>query len=125
MTSGDTAAVNETSEDTKWVVYTLAGRDIEFIRPTPEQLMVLKKLVRQLDDPAMTSGRQIITIGKVLDAVSACMVNQDDGDYADSLILDRKIDLADLTPMVVAVLTGGKKPDTAPKTGPARRVRRR
>lgn len=127
MTSGDTPVVPETSEDTKWVVYNLAGRDVEFLRPSPEQLMVLRKLARQLDDPKMTAGRQIVTMGKVLDAVSACMVNEDDGDYADGLVLDRKIDLADLTPMIVAVLTGGKGLDSAPKTGPvkAKRVRRR
>lgn len=126
MTSGDTPVVTETSETPAWVVYNLAGRDVEFVRPSPEQLMVLRKLARQLGDPNQTAGRQIVTMGKVLDAISACMVREEDGDYADSLVLDRKIDLADLTPMIVTVLTGedaGKTP--APKTGPAKRVRRR
>lgn len=125
MTSGDTPVVSETSDDTNWVVYNLAGRDIPFLRPSPEQLMVLRKLARQLGDPAQSNSKQIIGMGKVLDAISACMVNEDDVDYADNLVLERKVEMEALTPMIVAVLTGNKA--EAPKTGPTatKRVRRR
>lgn len=128
MTSGDTATVPDPSEDTeknsKWAVYNLAGRDIEFAMPSPEQLMVLRRVARQLNDPNVTLSGQIQGMAKVLDAVSACMVNPADSDYADGLVLDRKLDLEALVPMIQAVLRGPGKAE-APKNGPAKRVRRR
>lgn len=127
MTSGDTTTVPEPSEATerdKWAVYNLAGRDIEFAMPSPEQLMVLRRVARQLSDPGVTISGQIQGMAKVLDAISACMINPADVDYADGLVLDRKLDLEALVPMIQAVLRGPGKPE-APKTGPAKRVRRR
>lgn len=125
MTSDATVAVPEPSEATeKWAVYTLVDRDIEFMMPSPEQLMVLRRVARQLSDPNATLSGQIQGMAKVLDAISACMVNPADSDYADGLVLDRKIQLEDLVPMIQAVLRGPGKPE-APKTGPAKRVRRR
>ena len=126
MTSGDTATVPEPSEATeKWAVYNLAGREIEFTMPSPEQLMVLRRVARQLADPHATLSGHIQGMAKVLDAVSACMVNPADSDYADGLVLDRKIDLEGLVPMITAVLRGpNQDKEPAPKTGP-KRVRRR
>ena len=125
MTSGDTTTVPEPSEATsKWAVYNLAGRDIEFTMPSPEQLMVLRRVARQLGDPNTTLSGQIQGMAKVLDAVSACMVNPADVDYADGLVLDRKLDLEALVPMIQAVLRGPGKAE-APKAGPVKRVRRR
>lgn len=127
MTSGDTETVTEPSGDKAWVVYNLSGRDVEFQRPSPEQMMVLRRLARQLDDPQVTISRQFILMAKILDAISACMVKEDDVEYADQLVLERKIGMEELTPMIVAVLRGEKDP--APTTGPvkkapAKRVRR-
>lgn len=128
MTSGDTVTVPDpsgaTEKQEKWAVYNLAGRDIEFAMPSPEQLMVLRRVARQLGDPNITLSGQIQGMAKVLDAVSACMVNPADVDYADGLVLDRKVDIEDLVPMIQAVLRGPGKPE-APKTGPVKRVRRR
>lgn len=126
MTSGDTATVPEPSETTveKWAVYTLAGRDIEFVMPSPEQLMVLRRVARQLNAPTATISDHIQNMAKVLDAVSACMVNPADVDYADGLVLDRKLDLEALVPMIQAVLRGPNRDEKpAPKNGP-KRVRR-
>ncbi len=127
MTSGDTATVpdpSETVDEGKWAVYSLAGREIEFAMPSPEQLMVLRRVARQLGDPNATLSGQIQGMAKVLDAISACMINPADVDYADGLVLDRKLDLEALVPMIQAVLRGPGKPE-APKAGPAKRVRRR
>ena len=131
MTSRDTATVPEPSEDTaetadaKWCVYNLQGRDIEFVQPTPEQLMVLRRVARQLNAPDATVSAQINNMAKVLDAISACMINPDDSDYADGLVLDRKVDLSQLSDMIRAVLHGTTPQAEAPKNGPKPRVRRR
>lgn len=125
MTSGDTVTVPDASEATdKWAVYDLAGREIEFSMPSPEQLMVLRRVARQLNAPDVTLSGQIQGMAKVLDAISACMINPADQDYADGLVLDRKLNLEALVPMIQAVLRGPGKSE-APKTGPAKRVRRR
>lgn len=129
MTSGDTTAVPDTSEAPEkpkpWAVHTLAGRDIEFSMPSPEQLMVLRRVARQLSAPDATLSSQIVNMAKVLDAISACMVNPADSEYADGLVLDRTVGLEELVPMIQAVLRGpGVDKEPAPKTGP-RRVRRR
>lgn len=129
MTSGDTTTVSDPSEATgkvkPWAVHSLAGREIEFSMPSPEQLMVLRRVARQLTVPDATLSSQIIGMAKVLDAVSACMVNPADSDYADGLVLDRKVGLEELVPMIQAVLRGpGLDKEPAPTTGP-KRVRRR
>lgn len=130
MTSRDTATVPEPSEDTaeaeaKWCVYNLQGRDIEFVQPSPEQLMVLRRVARQLNAPDATISGQINAMAKVLDAISACMINPADSDYADNLVLDRKVDLDGLSQMIKAVLHGNSPQAAAPKNGPKSRVRRR
>jgi hypothetical protein len=128
MTSGDTATVPEPSEATepgpkKWAVYNLAGRDIEFAMPSPEQLMVLRRVARQISSPDATISGQITGMGKVLDAISACMVNPADSEYADGLVLDRKIELEGLVPMITAVLRGPNAQQAEPAK--PKRVRRR
>lgn len=130
MTSGDTGAVQDTSptpdKAPPWAVYSLAGRDIEFTMPSPEQLMVLRRVSRHLSASDTTLSAQIQGMGKVLDAISACMVNPADVDYADDLVLSRKVDLEELVPMIQAVLRGpSAQQPPAPKNGPAKRVRRR
>jgi len=128
MTSEATAAVSTTPEDTKpapWATHEIAGRTITFVAPTPEQLMVLRRLSRQLDDETNVKG-QLITLAKVLDAVSACIATDDDRDFVDQLVLDRKAGVDELAPLIVKALRGPNADKaTAPKNGPARRVRRR
>ncbi len=123
------AAVESASDvaEQPWATHTLRGREITFVQPTPEQLMVLRRLSRQLDTPV--ASRRLITLAKMLDATSACMGSDAEREYVDQLVLDRIIDLGDLTPMITVALLGtegvkeaGKL--EAPKTGPVKRVRR-
>lgn len=129
MTSGATKAVPEASDDTEsaeptyWATYAIGGRDIHFNMATPEQLMVLRRLARQLGDPGNEVGRQITTMAKILDAISACMSSDEERDFVDQLVLDRVVGIDELAPLIRAALAGPAK-EEKPK-GPARRVRRR
>ena len=120
-----TEAVSESSEATPkpYAVYPVRGREIEFKRPTTEQLMVMRRLARLLDDDTLAPSRQLVVLAKILDAVSACMVSDDDVDYIDQLVLERKAGVEELAPMITVALTGSATVK-APTTGP-RRVRRR
>jgi hypothetical protein len=123
MTSEVTQAASDTSqaESKPWAVYTLCGRDIEFAEPSLEQMMVLRRLARQLDDDAVPNNRKLVLMAKVLDAVSALMVREEDVDYSDQLVLERKVSLDELGPMIRTALSGSK----AAQSKPQRRVRRR
>lgn len=115
------------ADEKPWGVFTMRGRDIVFMRPNPEQLMVLRRLSRHLDEADSTASRKLIVMAKILDAASALMTSDDDRDYVDQLVLERKVDIEELGPMIQMALVGeaGLKTLEAPKTGPARRVRRR
>ena len=110
-----------------WGVVTMKGREVVFQRPNPEQLMVLRRLARQLDEGDDTPSRKLILMAKILDAASALMTTDEERDYVDQLVLERKVDIEELGPMIQVALVGdeGLKSLTAPKTGPVRRVRRR
>ena len=110
-----------------WGVVTMKGREVVFQRPNPEQLMVLRRLARQLDEGDATPSRKLILMAKILDAASALMTTDEERDYVDQLVLERKVDIEELGPMIQVALVGdeGLKSLTAPKTGPVRRVRRR
>lgn len=135
MTSRATKTASVTNETTPvadeaesvWGSFPLHGRDVVFNRPTPEQLMVLRRLARQLDEAGALPSRKLITMAKILDAASACMVDDATRDYVDQLVLDRKIDVDELAPLIQLALVGdaGMKELAAPKNGPVRRVRRR
>lgn len=126
VTPDTTEAASEPTETKKHAVYTLRGRDIEFKAPTAEQLMVMRRLSRQLGEEGRKPSRTLITLAKILDAVSACMVSEDDVDYVDQLVLDRKLGVDELAPMITVAIAGdeGLKAQ-APTTGPKPRVRRR
>lgn len=128
MSSEVTATVSEPSEDKApefWGTHAIGGREIHFNRPTPEQFMVLRRLAMQLDD-SETNSRRVTAMAKILDAVSACMSSDEEIDWVDNLVLARKVSMDDLTPLIQACLSGPNagKP-AAPKSGPAKRVRRR
>lgn len=108
-----------------WAVYRLEGRDVHFVAPTPEQLMVLRRLSRQLSQDNQSPGRVLTTIAKVLDAVSACMSSDAERDYADQLVLDRKIDIDVLSEMIQVALAGPGLGGAPAKKAAPRRVRRR
>lgn len=130
MPSKATAAVSEPSETTAekpkfWATHTIGGREIHFNAPTPEQLMVLRRLAKQLDE-SETNARRLTAMAKVLDAISACMSSEEEVDFVDGLVLARKVGMDELGPMIGVCLSGpnaGK--ESAPKNGPAKRVRRR
>lgn len=127
MTSEVTAAVSEPSKDTEptfWATHVIGGREIHFNQPTIEQLMVLRRVARQLGDETNTYSRTLTLLGKALDAVSACISTQEESDFVDQLVLDRKIDIGELGPMVQACLAGPGA-DKPAKPEPKRRVRRR
>ena len=87
--------------------------------------MVLRRVARHLGDPNTTLSAQIANMAKVLDAISACMIDPGDVDYTDALVLDRKVGMEELVPLIKAVLAGTSAKAAAPKNGPAKRVRRR
>lgn len=122
-----TGEVTEKAPEKPWGVFTMKDRTIVFVRPNPEQLMVLRRLARQLDEGEAVASRRLITMAKILDAASALMTNDDDRDYVDQLVLERKVDIEELGPMIQVALVGdeGLKTLKAPTTGPAKRVRRR
>lgn len=127
MTSDANATVVEPSEDTpkaseEWAKHTFVGREITLLRPTPEQLMVLRRLARQLDDPNATSSQTLTRMAKILDAISACIATEDDRDYVDERVLSREAGIDELAPLIQATLAGPGKPA---KAEPKRRVRRR
>lgn len=127
MTTEAIEGVVESSGDTKpkewWAVFPLKGRDVHFLPPSPEQLMVLRRLARQLNVDGQPAGRVMTTMAKILDAVSACMSSDEERDYADQLVLDREIDMDTLAQMIKAALGGpNRQPE---KKAPAKRVRRR
>lgn len=108
-----------------WATHTIGGREIHFNQPTVEQLMVLRRLAKQLDE-SETNIRRLTAMAKILDAVSACMSSEAEIDFVDDLVLSRKVGMEELAPLVGVCLSGpnGDK-EPAPKNGPAKRVRRR
>lgn len=111
-----------------WGEAPLNGRIITFKMPNPTQLMVMRRLSRQLN--AATEDRaRFFLVAQFLDAVSALMINEDDRMYADTEVLEGRADLPELTPLIVAAIGGAEifeqwQNQTPAKKAPARRVRR-
>lgn len=125
--TGEVLDAKPAAPEKPWGVFTMKGRPVVFQRPNPEQLMVLRRLARHLDEGDATPSRKLILMAKILDAASALMTTDDERDYVDQLVLERKVDIDELGPMIQVALVGdeGLKSLQAPKNGPARRVRRR
>lgn len=127
-----TAAIQgEIVEDTpseEWGAAELNGRRIVFNQPNPAQLIVLRRLNRQMGS-AKTEGQKFFLIAQFLDAVSALMVDQADRDWADTEVLEGRADLPELTPLIVAAVGGNETvekwaQDKLEKQAAPRRVRR-
>lgn len=127
MTDVDTVVEADKKDAPQWwAVHTIGGREIRFNAPSPEQMMVMRRLGKELESSGDSVSRAIVSMGKVLDAVSACMSSDDERDFVDDLVLGRKIGMEELSKMVRVALMGpnlDKAP--APKNGPAKRARRR
>lgn len=115
-------------EPVAWGEAPLNGRVIRFKMPNPTQLMVMRRLSRQLN--AATDDRaRFFLVAQFLDAVSALMINDDDRMFADTEVLEGRADLPELTPLIVAAIGGAEvfeqwQNQTPGKKPPARRVRR-
>lgn len=111
-----------------WAKAPLNGRLIEFHPPNPAQLMVLRRLSRQLGSEK-GQGRQFLLVAQILDAVSALMMSQEDRDWADLEVLEGRADLPELTPLIMAAIGGSDvlekwQADQGAKKAATRRVRR-
>lgn len=115
-------------ESTEWGSTDLNGRTIVFNQPNPAQLIVLRRLNRQLQ-AAKTEGQKFFLIAQFLDAVSALMVSDEDRVWADTEVLEGRVELDALNPLIIAAIGGNEvlaqwKTDKAAKKTAPRRVRR-
>lgn len=121
--------VDEAPADKEWGSAELNGRRIEFNQPNPAQLIVLRRLNRQLDT-ATGTGEKFLLVAKMLDAVSALMVSDVDREWADMEVLEGRADLDKVTPLMIAAIGGNEVRDSwearqgQEEVKPPRRVRR-
>lgn len=120
-------ARNEPTDEV-WGEAELNGRTIRFNQPNPAQLIVLRRLNRQLQG-AKTDGQKFFLVAQFLDAVSALMVNEEDRVWADMEVLEGRADLDALNPLILAAIGGNEvkaqwEADQAAKKTAPRRVRR-
>lgn len=111
-TSVSKAIIDETGapvEDAaqEWGSAVLNGRAIAFNQPNPAQLIVLRRLSRQLD-MAKNNGEKFFLVAKMLDAVSALMVSDADREWADLEVLEGRADLDRVIPLMVAAIGGNE-----------------
>lgn len=113
---------SEEAEDKPWATYVFDGREITFRRPSAEQLMVMRRITRDLSG-AQGDMRTVRGMEKILNAVSALMMTDDDRDHADSAVLELRVGIDELIGMTVAAIVGPytKKAEEAK---PQKRVRR-
>lgn len=133
VTQPTTAIEGEVVEKTdtpieEWSAAELGGRRIAFRRPSPAQLIVLRRLNRQLDT-TKDFGQKFMITAKFMDAVSALMISDADREWADMEVLEGRVDLPEITPLIVAAIGGPEahaawKAQEADPTPPPRRVRR-
>lgn len=80
----------------KLVTVRFANRDVNFNMPTPDQYLVLNRLIRALgrstDDD---SDRQDRTIVKLLDSLSYLMEDDDTRDFVDDLIISGRLGIVE------------------------------
>lgn len=111
-TSVSKAIIDETGapvEDAaqEWGSAVLNGRAIAFNQPNPAQLIVLRRLSRQLD-MARNGGEKFLLVAKMLDAVSALMVSDADREWADLEVLEGRADLDRVIPLMIAAIGGNE-----------------
>ncbi len=102
-----------------WLTVPLAGRDIVFVQPTPDQYLVIRRLERALSrgDDQTKQERSAI---KLLDALSYLMLDDDMRDHVDDAVLSRKLNLEEFISSIDAALNEKDERDhgsvvTAPK----------
>lgn len=111
-------------EPVEWGSAVLSGRRITFNQPNPAQLIVLRRLNRQLQG-TKSEGRKFLLIAQFLDAVSALMVSDDDREFADLEVLEGRVDLDGMSPLIIAAIAGDEiAAEMEEKKAAPRRVRR-
>lgn len=111
-------------EAVEWGSAVLSGRRIVFNQPNPAQLIVLRRLNRQLQG-TKSEGRKFLLIAQFLDAVSALMVSDDDREFADLEVLEGRVDLDGMSPLIIAAIAGDEiAAEMEEKKAAPRRVRR-
>lgn len=111
-TSVSKAIIDETGapvEDApqEWGSAVLNGRRIVFNQPNPAQLIVLRRLNRQLDT-AKNGSQKFLLVAKMLDATSALMVSDADREWADLEVLEGRANLDTVTPLLIVAIGGNE-----------------
>lgn len=107
-----------------WGSVTLDGVEVVFSSPTPEQLLVIRRLSRQIDRDGLTPAQMMNVLGKVLDGISAMIEDEAQRDHVDTMMLERRLDSEALTNLVRTAIAGNSPEAAAPATGPVPRARR-
>lgn len=114
--------------DDEWGSVEFNGRRIVFDEPDPAQMIVLRRLNRQLSGSASLQEKFVL-VAKILDAVTALMVSEDDREFCDMEVLERRADLDAVMPLMMTALLGNRgvekwkaRQEEPPK--PAKAVRR-
>lgn len=122
--------MSDDSVSDEWGSAELNGRRIVFDQPNPAQLMVLRRMHRQLD-MAKNPGQKFLLVAKILDAVSALIVSDADREWCDLEVLEGRADLDAVTPLIIAAIGGNellrewerREEEPAPKPRRVRRAR--
>jgi hypothetical protein len=107
------------------------GREIFVKMPTPEQLLVWKRVLKQLQEPEVTNGEQLIKLlertRKLIDSI---LVNRADVEWLDDEMLDGNLVLNDTADIMLEAVKAFQADDNresrrAAKKTPAKKAARR
>lgn len=80
------------------------GHDIEVQTPTPDQLMIIRRIQQSLDraanQPEIDGRRAAGLMNRIMDVVCSLIVFEDDAEYLEDLILSGQATLEETIPLV-------------------------
>lgn len=105
-------------------VAVVKGRDIEIKLPNEIQLMMFQRLFNRVQSESLDVMERMNSVGRILDVVESLIVSPADRGWVVDLMIDGNLDLADLTPLLNAIVEGMKEKNAeAPVKAPVRRGR--
>jgi hypothetical protein len=106
MTTEEVAPATE--EEMPEVPVTFAGREIFCHMPTPEQLLVWDRVVRNLTeappDESWTGSQVMRALDRLRRIVDSILVNRADVEWLDDQFLDRTLTFRDMAPFITLVV---------------------
>lgn len=100
----------ESGDETRTV--TILDRKIQVHELTEAQKLLMSREVRNILRTDLPIEKRVAAVGSTFDIVEALVVNEDDVAFIEQKIMERKLDIPDLKPLLAAF---NQKPEAKPR----------